>query len=538
MSVTDPIAVSPSAGTGLASRLGSIDERLERWSDRLNPILVKETRQALKSRQFGLTFTLLLIGGWVWTVLGLAANMPNAYYGATGPQMLAGYLGILSIAMLVIIPYSAFRSIAGEREDGTHELVSITTLSGWDLVRGKLGSAVVQMLVYYSALTPFICFTYLLRGVDLPSIVVALTHTFFASLMLSALGLVLAGVSQHRTWRPIVNIAFMFFLVMGVWTWLAMLLTSGTPAGLFLVSRDVWDVQLFALTVYLSYTWILAAVARAQNGFVTENRSTQVRIAIAVQVALAAGWAAYAIASSEDEEPAMVAFIWAALQGYIFGAFFCCEPDLLSPRVRRGLPTSFLGRVFFTWFNPGSGTGYVFTVGNIAAMVGVTLVWTLCATSARLGNPNSDWMQALTAGGLCLAYVAAYLGIARIVLSRSSRQAWVRGNSLGTAILVMLLPLLAGAIPASFQALLFPVPTSLYGGYTYLQTSNVLWTVQRAIFGEDLPDGVVPTILLTGLIVFLWNLTLLRREVSFVRSTVPAEVTADDSRWKRWLKRK
>ena len=39
-------------------------------TDRLNPILVKETRQALKSSQFIITFMLLLTVAWLISVFG------------------------------------------------------------------------------------------------------------------------------------------------------------------------------------------------------------------------------------------------------------------------------------------------------------------------------------------------------------------------------------------------------------------------------------------------------------------------------------
>ena len=63
--------------------------RLLGWlGDWLNPILVKEARQALKSRQFVITFGLLLICGWVWSILGLAIIGPEAAYGVHGPKEL------------------------------------------------------------------------------------------------------------------------------------------------------------------------------------------------------------------------------------------------------------------------------------------------------------------------------------------------------------------------------------------------------------------------------------------------------------------
>ena len=42
---------------------------IERGSDWLNPILVKETRQSLKSRQFVATFLLMLVASWLVAVL-------------------------------------------------------------------------------------------------------------------------------------------------------------------------------------------------------------------------------------------------------------------------------------------------------------------------------------------------------------------------------------------------------------------------------------------------------------------------------------
>src|SRR3954469_18747948 len=164
-----PVAASP-----LAARWARIEALLDRVGDRLNPILVKEARQAMKSRQFVVTFALLLIGGWAWTVLFIAAGIPSIYYSPVGPALLHGYFLVLSVPLLIVVPYAAFRSLAGEWEDGTFELLSITALSARQIVSGKLASAVLQMMVYYSALAPCIAFTYLLRGIDIVTVALLL----------------------------------------------------------------------------------------------------------------------------------------------------------------------------------------------------------------------------------------------------------------------------------------------------------------------------------------------------------------------------
>ena len=76
---TGPAADSGRPG-GAGSRhapASAIGRLLRLVGDRLNPILVKETRQALKSKQFTITFGLLLIAVWAWTILGVAFIGPG-----------------------------------------------------------------------------------------------------------------------------------------------------------------------------------------------------------------------------------------------------------------------------------------------------------------------------------------------------------------------------------------------------------------------------------------------------------------------------
>src|SRR3954471_8656788 len=128
----------------LISRWAKIEALLDRLGDRLNPILVKEARQAMKSRQFVVTFSLLLLCGWLWTALFVLTGLPAIYYAPVGPGILAGYYAVLSVPLLIVVPYAACRSLAGEWEDGTFELLSITTLSARQIIAGKLASAVLQ----------------------------------------------------------------------------------------------------------------------------------------------------------------------------------------------------------------------------------------------------------------------------------------------------------------------------------------------------------------------------------------------------------
>ena len=135
-------SIGARAAGGLAGRSSGFSSTLGDW---LNPILVKETRQALKSLQFTITFVLVLVACWIVTIGGVAFIGPRIFYSADGGTLLAWYYVILALPLMVVVPYSAFRSLTAEREDNTYDLLSITTLKPRQIISGKLGSSIVQM---------------------------------------------------------------------------------------------------------------------------------------------------------------------------------------------------------------------------------------------------------------------------------------------------------------------------------------------------------------------------------------------------------
>ena len=185
---------------------------LDRCSDWINPILVKESRQALKSRQFLFTFQLLLLASWVWSLLGIALRSPGIFYVPGGRFMLIGYFLILNLPLMIIIPFAAFRSLAAEREDGTYELLSISTLRPRQIIGGKLGSSLLQIIIYLSVLAPCMAFTYLLKGVDILLVLSVVFWTGLASWLLCTVGLLLATLTRERHWQIVLSVMFILFL--------------------------------------------------------------------------------------------------------------------------------------------------------------------------------------------------------------------------------------------------------------------------------------------------------------------------------------
>ena len=527
MSVADEAIQQRTESSEVASALSpatwkTFDGFLSRIGDYLNPILVKETRQALKSRQFTASFWLVLLFGGGWSFVGIAILMPSVYYLPSGRFMLVGYFLILCIPLLLVVPFSAYRSLATEREDGTYELLSITALSARQIVTGKLGSALMQMLVYYAALAPCIAFTYLLRGMDVGTILVLLVGTFLVSVLFSCVGLVFAGMHRSRQWQALSSVLLLVLLIAAGWMWglfMVALITEGRTA---LDTVDFWYGVGFALTMYATFLILLILVAAAQNSFASDNRSTKIRATMLVQMALYTTWMVFLWLHYEEGELAPMTLCFGGVFWTFYGALLTGEVAELSPRAQRDLPQSFFGRTFLTWFNPGSATGYIFTLTSFLTFVLLILGINTIAESRDRGLAFSG-NDLIPFGLLMWAYMAFYLGLGRLLIS------WLRRVSdfgLTAVLLIHVLVLTAAAaLPTFIQ---FWMQRFRNADYSSIQTMNWMWSLMEAIGGSWAMGPVVFTAGLAGLCMFLLNLVLAAREVEATRLVTPERVRRDD----------
>lgn len=511
----------------------TIDRTMDFAGDRLNPILVKETRQALKSRQFTITFALLLFCGWLWTIMGVAMIGPDIWYGSQGAWMFVGYYVILSFPLLVIVPFSAFRSLAGEQEDRTYELMSITTLGPRQIIRGKLGSAVLQMLIYLSAISPCLAFTYMLRGIDFPTILFILGYTTLASLSLSVAGLLIGTLTSEKHWQVVLSVLMIAGLLGALWAGIGMTVGLVSWSNINFADEEFWIGCTAWLTGHASYFALVFYAAAAQITFASDNRSTRLRVVMLLQHLLFVGWMAWTWIWLEggDEAILMIFMTFVGLHWWVMGAFMTGESPQLSPRVKRQLPQSFLGRVFFTWFNPGPGTGYIFAISNLVGAMVIVLMG-LASIDVFSSFVPSRWRAGDGTSVVCfavlgLSYVTIYLGIGLLLVRFMRRFTYV--GILLTLLTHFVLMMIGCGIPTIIQMM----SAQLRGaGYSFLQITNPFWTLVHIVDRWALPPEtpVLLTIIpLAALIVFVVNLPAVAAEVRHVRIAKPRRIAEEDA---------
>ena len=531
MSVAASAAPAVETSPSKAKRRGwsRIERLLLSAVERLNPILVKETRQALKSRQFVITFLIVLAACWMASFAGVAVIGPEIRYAAAGGVMLIAYYAILAFPLAVIVPFTAFRSLAAEQEDNTYDLLSITTLTSGQIVAGKLCSAAVQMLVYFCAVSPCIAFTFLLRGVEATAVGLLLALTVLGSIGLSMIALMVGTLTKVRYTQVIISVALVLGLALAFVGSVTTAVEFHHSSHLFIRDVDFWIGLAALFTFYVTTFGLLFAAAAAQIAFPSENRSTPLRWWMVVQQATFLGWFAVAIALYPEDsrlapELAAITGVAAIAYWFVMGALMTGEWPYLSRRVQRSLPQSTLGRVFLTWFNPGPSTGYLFAVSNLGmlAIVGCITLWLITPAGAQSRAELASYLLILG-----WSYVTAFLGMGRLIINVTRRFAYV---TMSGALLIQLILILAGVgIPMLLQMISSSFGTNQ--SYAFIHFLDPLRTLRELVTrGPSAVNAstllmIVPT---AAVIALLLNLRSVMAEVQRQRTPLPKRLVDDD----------
>jgi hypothetical protein len=247
------------------------------------------------------------------------------------------------------------------------------------------------------------------------------------------------------------------------------------------------------------------------------------------QVALF-GWVVYMFIRWPHEGGAYFFLTVAGMHWYFMGAFMTGETAWLSPRARRGLPQTFLGRALFTWFNPGPCTGYLFALANLATCamltVGGMLIWTTFYTAVNPFGGPIDIAPMVDFAVLGFCYVVIFLGVGRLLASLANR--YLAGGILVGLLLQVILFLTCSLTPLVIHWM----SVELMDSYALLEITSPIYTLVETAQARTTPDQrlvlhvVLPA---AALLVLLLNLRGILSEVRLVRVDRPGRVEEEDA---------
>jgi ABC-type transport system involved in multi-copper enzyme maturation permease subunit len=371
----------------------------ERFLEAVGPIVVKEVRQGLRARVFAICFGLLLLACLI-TSLVAAADNADWDRSSLGPQYLTLFLSGLSLVCFFVIPYTAYRSMAREREDETWVLLALTGLSSRRIVRGKVASALTQAILYSSAGAPFILFSYFLNGVDLPTLLVEITFASVWAVFVTSVAVALGTEGHSRLGRSLVH--FLVLGLLGAGTFSAIAFGANLARkGAYLLNEDGFVIFCCIFPVVVLATAVLVLEGAAAGlSLASEATAKGPRLVILsmLVVAIMGTYLGVSFDASSEKVIAPVASVFCSLFLVGFGFFAVSGPD--------GRPRS---QQEVTWLTAGALRGWKLTMGLLILQ---TIAWAGLFPLIQDRSRDDRMWNSIFAAPL---YVGLYLSMAVVV---------------------------------------------------------------------------------------------------------------------------
>ncbi|MFT5585041.1 MAG: hypothetical protein ACI9VR_002629 [Cognaticolwellia sp.] len=347
---------------------------LPNWiDDRLNPILVKEVRQALRGRYFKVTYGLTLIAA---TLVGIVCLMAADNDPEIGQAYFVGIYMCMAAAMMGLVPFQAFVAASGSGRGGRAELLQLTALRPRQIVAGRLLSSLVQSGLVLAALAPFLALSFLLPGVDLSVLVFVVVYTLIFSVCVSCVTLSASFLTENRLLRVLLMVilgGFQFSLV------------SSAVAGVTEILRNSSDLQDVEVQVGLS-VFAGVAIFIATFAFIggtlrishpEENRSTPLRVLMFgfALVGMIGTYMAMHWVPHPEAEAFIVAYLALGFAMLLPSGIFSGESERLGRRVQVTAPKNALVALAATPFMPGGGNGALFNLVIVTLFGGFMMIF-------------------------------------------------------------------------------------------------------------------------------------------------------------------
>ncbi|HEU0177764.1 MAG TPA: hypothetical protein VFV58_26175 [Blastocatellia bacterium] len=399
------------------------------FGDRINPIVIKELRQAVQSR-FVISMLLTLLAVQLVAIgIYILASGASLFSFDAGRQSFLMLFGILQVIGTVFVPLYTGARLAAERSDINVDLLFITTIKPRSVIAGKMFAAMTLTALIYSACMPFMAFTYFLRGIDLPSIFISLAIGFVAVVACAQVAVFVALIPVNRAFKVIFGLVALvifgiaYFATMGGVSSLVNYGVGGTGFRQTMIAMSVVICFLVGLFFVMSVALIKP---------VASNRALPVRLFIT------AAWLLTGVAAVADgmiEDSSVPLILWLVGFEIVFAlSLFAAvsERDRPGRRVLRSIPKSLFGRARAFFFFSGAANGVAWA--SVMIVLTLAAAWVWVKSFPRHGNASDLVDSAKWMGGMCLyffCYAMTGALLRRLLFSRvGSELIWLIGVSL------------------------------------------------------------------------------------------------------------
>lgn len=411
---------------------------------RINPVLIKELRQGVRSRRYVLIFLAIQLVMVIYLLMLVFAQKSDT---GSNPDYLFWWL--IGIFLLVCLPLGAVNALNSENRAGRLELLLLTGLSTRAIVYGKWLAIVAQGALLVTALLPYLVLRYYIDSSEFHETLISLLLMLAGSAFLTGASVSLSAIRTTLLRYSLLAFGCLFVL----------------PAVIGSLSMRFYNFDMLhaylpvLLTTGLLLILLCMEFAAAHLNPIEQNHDTAKRLL--VWGLLATGL--YALFHRAELELPIVIFA-AAFATVAWDALRrtpSSSPTIYEPFVKRGWAGRLAGRLFY----PGWPSAFSFCLLTLALTILISLLQT----------PSID-MQELWAG---MWYLAAVVGVYTFPFALVICTPFGRRKT-GLSMLLVQLTLL-------FLVVLL----HLIDEITSLQTvSSVCWTPTGALLLDWLDDSI------------------------------------------------
>ncbi|MDF3130066.1 hypothetical protein P0Y35_12735 [Kiritimatiellaeota bacterium B1221] len=200
-------------------------------SDSLNPMVIKELRQGLKSKSFLATFLGLQAAMVLSMFIYLSSASTNSGMGSM--DFADGFFWfMLGLMLLVFMPLRAFGALNEEIKGNTLEMLFLTRMDAWKISFGKWCALVIQIFLLVSAVLPYLVLRYFLGAIDIAGNLEQLFYQIMASMLFVSVGVGLSAWTS-RIMRGLIIIGALLSLYMVPFFLLSVSMSGGGSRGSF-----------------------------------------------------------------------------------------------------------------------------------------------------------------------------------------------------------------------------------------------------------------------------------------------------------------
>ncbi len=188
-----------------------------------NPVILKELRGRMRGMRAFVLLTLhvMLLSGFVTLIYGAyAATSTNVYNSVSnqvvGKIVFGAVVGLELLLVCFITPALTAGAISGEREKQTFDLLRTTLLPAYALVLGKLGSAMLFVLILLVAALPLQSLAFLLGGVAPEEFFISVVLLVATAFLFGTAGIFFSSLMRRTLGSTVLSYGFALLDTLGL----------------------------------------------------------------------------------------------------------------------------------------------------------------------------------------------------------------------------------------------------------------------------------------------------------------------------------